>query len=310
MDHRGGFGRGVAVVDGPRTNFLLSRREVGLEAKQLVAGANETVESRRLESERRQKIGAILGRELRQLGLDLGGEGNDPCLLATLFHGLSQRLEMRTFLARELRIAHVCRVENRFYGEQRQRGENSFFVGGETRLPQPSAFLEKAVRLLQHRQLRHRLLVAGPRRAAGLVQTLLERGEVGDRQLEPYHLTIAHGIDRSHDVRDIGVLEAAHDVDYRVGLANVGQKLVAQSLTLGRAFYEAGDVHELNDCWHRSFRLHDARELAETGVGNLHHADIRLDGAEGIVRRFGPGRREGVEQCRFPDVGEADDTEF
>jgi hypothetical protein len=43
----GSLGRGVAAMNCPGPNFLLSSREVGLEAEQLVAGANQPVETRR-----------------------------------------------------------------------------------------------------------------------------------------------------------------------------------------------------------------------------------------------------------------------
>ena len=43
-----------------------------------------------------------------------------------------------------------------------------------------------------------------------------------------------------------GVVVGAHDVDDRVGLADVGQELVAQALALVRAAHEAGDVVEVD----------------------------------------------------------------
>ncbi len=43
------------------------------------------------------------------------------------------------------------------------------------------------------------------------------------------------------------VVEAAHDVDDGVGLADVGQELVAQAFALGGAGDQAGDVDELDD---------------------------------------------------------------
>src|SRR2546430_12963258 len=47
-----------------------------------------------------------------------------------------------------------------------------------------------------------------------------------------------------------------------------------------------------------------------TTLFRSHDADVRLDGAEGIVlRRGGLRRGEGVEQGRFADVGETDDAE-
>ena len=88
-------------------------------------------------------------------------------------------------------------------------------------------------------------------------------------------------------MRDVWILEAAHDVNDRVGLANVGEKLVAEPFALRRAFDETGDVDELHDGGDGALRLHDRREPGEAGVRDFDHADVRLDGAERIVR----GRR-------------------
>ena len=98
---------------------------------------------------------------------------------------------------------------------------------GEACFPQSSAFLQEAVSLLQDWQLNLCFFVPGAGRASRFIQALLERGEVGNRQLELDHLAVAHWVDCSHDVRHVWILEAAHDVDYRISLADVGQKLVA-----------------------------------------------------------------------------------
>jgi hypothetical protein len=41
-------------------------------------------------------------------------------------------------------------------------------------------------------------------------------------------------------VRDVGILEAANDVDDRIGLSDVGEKLVAKSFAFGSALDESG----------------------------------------------------------------------
>ena len=69
-------------MDGPRAHFLLAGGEVRLQAEQVVAGADQPVEARRLESERLEKRLAVFVGQLRELGFDLGGEGNDLGVLA------------------------------------------------------------------------------------------------------------------------------------------------------------------------------------------------------------------------------------
>ena len=45
---------------------------------------------------------------------------------------------------------------------------------------------------------------------------------------------------------DVGVLEAADDLDDRVDFADVGEELVAEPFALARALHQAGDVDELD----------------------------------------------------------------
>src|SRR4029077_13308893 len=191
-----------------------------------------------------------------------------------------------------------------------QRREHRLLVGRESSLPKSSPILQKSVRFLEDRKLRLRFLVAGSSRTACLVQALFQRGEISDRELEFDYLAVAHGIDRPHDVRDVGVLEAAHDMYDRVSLTDVGEELVTKSLAFSRSLDETRDVDELHDRRHRLLWLNYSRELAEPRVRHLALADVRLDGAKGIVGRFRFGGSQRIEQCRFADVGEADDTQF
>ena len=48
----------------------------------------------------------------------------------------------------------------------------------------------------------------------------------------------------------------------------------------------------------------------EPRVRDFDHADVRLDGAERIVRRLSLGGGERVEERRLSDVRETDDTEL
>ena len=119
-----------------------------------------------------------------------------------------------------------------------------------------------------------------------------------------------HGIHGAHHMNDVAVLEAAHDLDDRVGLANVGEELVAEALAFGRSFHKPGDVDELDDGRHDLLGLHDVRKPMQPVVRHLDHANVRLDGAERIVRRLGAGGRESVEESGLADVGKTDDSEF
>jgi hypothetical protein len=109
-------------------------------------------------------------------------------------------------------------------------------------------------------------------------------------------------------VDDVLVVEAADDVEDRVGLADVGEELVAEALALGRALHEPGDVDELDGRRHDGLRVDDRLELVEARIRDDDDARIGLDRAERIVLRLDSRRREGVEESALPDVREADDA--
>jgi len=85
----------------------------------------------------------------------------------------------------------------------------------------------------------------------------------------------------------------------------VRQKLIAESLALGGALDQAGDVDEFDDGGDLLLRLDDLVERFEARVRHLDDADVRLDRTERIV--LGRCRfrgRECVEQRRLADIGE------
>ena len=87
------------------------------------------------------------------------------------------------------------------------------------------------------------------------------------------------------DVDHVLAVEAAHHVDDRVGLADVGEELVAEALALGRAGDEAGDVDELDHRRNDALGLDDRRQRCKPGIRQFDDADVGLDRAEGSSRR-------------------------
>src|SRR4029078_7877520 len=123
-----------------------------------------------------------------------------------------------------------------------------------------------------------------------VVDALLEAVEVGEHQLGLDGLDVGERGDLALDMRDVGILEAAHDMRDGVDLADVGEELVAEAFTLGSAAHEAGDVDEGRPGRDDLPRLGDGRELVEPRIGHGDFADIRLDRAERIVRGLRRGR--------------------
>jgi hypothetical protein len=55
-------------------------------------------------------------------------------------------------------------------------------------------------------------------------------------------------------------------------------------------------------------RIDNGSDVFEPFIGDRNDADIGIDRAEGIIRRFGPGRGQGIEDGRFTDVWKADEA--
>ncbi len=110
---------------------------------------------------------------------------------------------------------------------------------------------------------------------------------------------------------DVGILEATHHMRDRIDLADGGEELVAEALALRGAAHEARDIDEGQPGRDDLAGPRDLRQLVEPGIRHRDLADIRLDGAERIVRRLRRrGLRQRVEQGRFADIGQSDDTAF
>ena len=131
-----------------------------------------------------------------------------------------------------------------------------------------------------------------------------ERGHVGEDELGVDDLDVADRIDGAEFVDDVVVFETADDLDDGVGFADVGEELVAEAGAFGGAFDEAGDIDELDGGGHQLVGAGDFREHGEPGVRHGDDADVRIDGAEWIVRRLRlAGAGDSIEECRFSDVG-------
>ena len=142
----------------------------------------------------------------------------------------------------------------------------------------------------------------------GLVDAALHHLHVGENQLQIDRLNVACRVDAALDVNDVVVLKAAHHMHNRVALADVGEKLVSQALALGCALDQTRDVDKLDRCGGVFVGVIHFGKHIETLVGNRHHADVRLDGAERIVGALCARIGDGVKQGALSHVGKTYNT--
>ena len=149
-------------------------------------------------------------------------------------------------------------------------------------------------------------LVAGRCLLLALADAALDRFEIFELQLGIDDALVAHGVDRAVDVGYVVVLEAAQHVDYRIGVADVGQELVAQTLALGGSLDKTGYVDDLDSGGYDAFRIIYFGQLDQTLVRHGYHAYVGFDSTEREVGRLRLGIRQTVEKRRLAYIGQSD----
>ena len=110
-------------------------------------------------------------------------------------------------------------------------------------------------------------------------------------------------------MNDVIIGERAKYLADGIGLADVGEELVAKSGALARALHDACDVDEGNGRRQGALGMEDPRKHLEPGVRDANHARVRLDRREGIVGRQDVVLRQGIEESRFADNWKSDDPD-
>ena len=110
-------------------------------------------------------------------------------------------------------------------------------------------------------------------------------------------------------MHDVVVFEAAHDMGDRIDFAEMTEKLIAEPLPFRGAAHQPRDIDEFELGRDDLRRFGEAGAHRQTLIGYRDPPDIRLARRERIFRRLCRLRRgQRVEQRRFPDIRQADNT--
>ena len=138
----------------------------------------------------------------------------------------------------------------------------------------------------------------------GLLQSLhVSKDEFGIDGLE-----VLCRIDSALDMDDVRIGEGAEHLADGVGLADVGEELVAEPGAFAGPFDDARDIDEGHRRRHLPLRAEDLRENGEPRVRYFNDTGVGLDRGEGIVRGEHVVLGESVEEGGLADVGQADDA--
>ena len=162
--------------------------------------------------------------------------------------------------------------------------------------------------------LMEELLVTALGQLRGLLGPAAGDLQVRHDELQVDGLDVPQGVHRHvgagvrHHVHDVLIVEAAYHMDDGVRAADILQKLVAKARALGGAFYKARNVHELHHGGSLLLGLIHLSQLVQPLIRHRHHADIGLDGAEGVVGALRSGIGDGVEKGGLAHIGQPHDT--
>ncbi len=85
---------------------------------------------------------------------------------------------------------------------------------------------------------------------------------------------------------DIVVIEATENMDYGIGLADIGKKLIAESFALRSALDKTGNVYNLYRSRNNGTGMTHFDKLVEAFVGDGYDAHIGFYGTEREVCRL------------------------
>ena len=285
-----------ALGNCPSANLLGSCGEVGDKTEKRVACLDKLIKTALCNSHILKEHLLFLALKLCDLGLYACANGDYRAVLTCgkLLNCHISRITRR--LLCRLVLTYVCDVNNGLACQERSIKEASLLVLCKSHGARALTLLKNCVNALKKLQLTRKSLVA-LHSLLGSVYSSLYHFHIREDKLHIDGLKISHGVDRSVNVDNIIVLEAAYDVNYRIALTDVRQELVAKSLTLRSSLYKTCNINELNNS--RSVLLgviHFSKHV-KAAVRHGYNAYVRLYRAEGIVCRFRAGVCQSIKKC-------------
>ena len=117
MDHAGGLGRLGAVDNGPGPYLLGAGGKIGDQPQELIAVADQAVQSRLFQTHVVEEGLFLLSVQLRYLGFELAADHYRP---GAFRHGDLPYLDHEGVLAVQVVLSHVCHVKDRFISQKVQ----------------------------------------------------------------------------------------------------------------------------------------------------------------------------------------------
>ncbi len=110
---------------------------------------------------------------------------------------------------------------------------------------------------------------------------------------------------------DSGVIEGSDDLKDSIDTTDMGEEFISESFTLTCSLDEPCDIDEFDSRWDDLRPIHDYTNLFESFIVHIHDANIWFYRTEWEVRSLGGiGFGERIEEGRFTNIGETDDSDL
>lgn len=307
MDDAGTLGSFHAFAEGPGAYFLLAGGEVGGKAEEVVGGADEEGDSGIANAERFEIFSGLGGVEIDEFGFNGGRDNTDA--RTVVFAGVGLDFLDKGILVRicEVAFGNIAGVEDGFGAEEAEALEGKALFVREVEGDGGFVFVKVREKAVDEFDVFSSFLIAPAGFFNALFFLAFEGGKVGKDEFSINDLDIAEGIDGTHVVDDVFVLETTNDMNDGINLANVGEEFVAKALAFAGSGDEAGDIDEFDGGGNDAVGFGDFAEGFEAGVGHLNDADVGIDGTKGVVGGLGfTGTGERVEEGTLSNVRETD----
>ncbi len=178
---------------------------------------------------------------------------------------------------------NIGHVHGGLCGNKEKLTQQRPFFGAQIKPPNRLSKVKFSLAFLKHGNHASRLFIASACGLNGLGQLFLHAGKIGQCQFGGNGFNVRERVHAPIHMHHVLVFEATHYIHNGIGLANVGQKLVAKPLALACSCNQPGNVNKLHGGGHDALGRDDTRKLIKPGVGQFNNAGVGLDGAKGVV---------------------------
>ena len=224
------------LLDGPGPALILTRSEKRDEPQQCIGCLDQPVQAGLGDPQIIQKHLLFIALQFSDLRLQLRTHGDH---LGTFLGGHFRYLFVVgiVFVVGESGLIQVCRVDDRFEGEQLRCGDERRILLTALIGTSGAAFVEPGEQLLKDFRFPCGLLITRLYQLGGLLHPALDHLHIRHDEFYVNDLDVSQWIGGALHVDDIGVVKAAHHMNDGVRGPNIGEKFVPQPLSLGGSLH-------------------------------------------------------------------------